>query len=353
LNDEAGSRMRTADFRSDNVATIAPEILQAIMRANTGSAPPYGEDETTRRVDAAYSELFGAPVRVFPVATGTAANALSLALLTPPWGAVYGHAGAHAHTSECGALEFASGGAKFVPIGGDAGKVSPTELADALADSGVGQTSRVQPAVLTLTQATELGTVYRRDELAALCALAKTHRLRIHMDGARFANAIATLGCTPAAITRELGIDVLSFGVTKNGGMSGDAIVLFDAALAAQLSFRLRRAGHVWSKMRFAAVQLLAYVEQDLWLRLAARANAQARRLAAGLRALPGVRLAADVEANEIFAELPPAAFAALEANAVLLRRRKGNFARLVCRFDTSDDDVALALQTMHRHLEQ
>ena len=343
--------MRSIDFRSDNVAGIAPEILRAIAQASTGTAPPYGEDDTSREVDARYSELFGAPVRVFPVATGTAANALSLALITPPWGAIYCHPAAHVHTSECGATEYSSGGAKLIPVDGGAGRISVAALAEALADSGVGQTSRAQPAALTLTQATELGTVYRPAELRALCAMAKAHGLRVHIDGARFANALATLGCSPASITRELGVDVMSFGVTKNGGMSCDAIVLFDPALAAALSFRLRRAGHTWSKMRFAATQLLAYVDDGLWLRLAARANAQASRFAAGLCDLPGIRLAADVEANEIFVELPASAFAGLQASGVLLRRRGNNLARLVCRFDTTDDDVDHALAALRRHV--
>ena len=333
------------DFRSDNVATAAPEILAAIADANRGTATAYGGDELSRRLDERFSELFETPTRVFPVATGTAANALSLASITPPWGAVYCSEVAHVHTSEAGATEFFSSGAKLVPLPGNDFKIAASALERALADAGVGQTHRSQPAAVTFTQATEYGTLYDPDELAALCAIARRRGVKIHIDGARFANAVAALGTTPAAITWRLGADLMSFGATKNGALLCDAIVMFRPELATELPFRLRRSGQVWSKMRFAAVQLLGYVEGGLWLRLAARANALASRLGNGIRELPVARLVAPVQANEVFVELPGVAIEALAGKGLLFHRRGSNVIRLVCRFDGTEEEIDRGLE--------
>jgi threonine aldolase len=350
-SDRQSSSDGPVDFRSDNVATAAPEILAAIADANRGTATAYGGDELSRRLDARFSELFETPVRVFPVATGTAANALSLASITPSWGAVYCSEVAHAHTSEAGATEFFSGGAKLVPLPGENFKISVSALERALADAGVGQTHRSQPAAVTFTQATEYGTLYSPDDLSALCSIARRHGVSIHMDGARFANAVAALGTTPAAITWRLGVDVMSFGATKNGALLCDAIVVFRPELAAELPFRLRRSGQVWSKMRFAAVQLLAYVESGLWLRLAARANALAARLGGGIGTLPSARLVAPVEANEVFVELPEQAIENLASLGLLFHRRGSKVIRLVCRFDGTEQEVDRGLDMFRRTL--
>ena len=339
------------DFRSDNVATASPEILAAIADANRGTATAYGGDDMSRQLDARFSELFERAVRVFPVATGTAANALSLASITPPWGAVYCSEVAHVHTSEAGATEFFSGGAKLVPLPGDSFKISAGAFELALADAGVGQTHRSQPAAVTFTQATEYGTLYSPNELSALCSIARRHGVRIHMDGARFSNAVAALGTTPAEITWRLGADVMSFGATKNGALLCDAIVVFRPELAAELSFRLRRSGQVWSKMRFAAVQLLAYVEGGLWLRLAARANALAARLGSEISKLPVVRLVAPVEANEVFVELPERAIETLAGEGLLFHRRGRSVVRLVCRFDGTEQEIDKGLDIFRRTL--
>jgi len=340
---------RTVDFRSDNVATVSPEILAALAGANAGPQAAYGEDQYSRALDERFSALFGTEVKVFPVSTGTAANALALAACARPWGGIFCYEHAHIHTAEGGATEMFSGGAKLVTLPGDGFRLQAPDLARALAQAGVGQRHRPQPDAISLTQATEHGTVYRLDELQAIGALARQHGLRLHMDGARFANALATLGCSPAAMTRQVGVDILSFGATKNGGMNAEAIVVFDPALVEGLAYRLRRAGQTWSKMRYAAVQLLAYVEDDLYLRSARRANALARRLADGLARCPPARLVAPVEADIVLVELPERVIAALTAEGFLFHRRSPTRIRLVSRFDAREEEVDLLLAALAR----
>ena len=251
------------NLRSDNVAGIAPEILAAIEAANAGTALSYGADPITARLQDVFAELFETRCFVQPVATGTATNALALALIAPPYGAVYCTDVGHVHDSECGAGEFYTGGAKIVPLAREHGRLRPDARA-ALERAGIGHSGRVQPAALNLTQATERGTVYRLDELDELIGVARAYGMRVHMDGARFANAIAALGCRPADVTWRRGVDVLSFGATKNGAMGAEAVVVFTAELADPLRFRARRAGQVFSKMRFISAQLEAYVHVAL-----------------------------------------------------------------------------------------
>jgi threonine aldolase len=339
------------DFRSDNTGRAAPEIIAALAVANEGTAAGYGGDEWTALLQRRFSEVFETSVRVFPVATGTAANALALAALSPPWGAVYCSEQAHVNTSEANATGFFGGGAKLTPVAGPHGKIDAAALGAVLATAGTGQTHRSQPAAVTMTQASDLGAVYSLDEIRAVTALAKTHGIKAHMDGARFANALARLGCSPAELTWRSGIDVLSFGATKNGGLLCDAIVVFTPDAAPSLAVQLRRAGQVWSKMRFAAAQLLAYVEDGLYLRNARQANAIAERIASGLRDLQGVTPLAPVEANEIFLQLPAAAMDGLEADGVRFFRRPGNIARFVCRFDATVEEADALLASLRRHL--
>src|SRR5580765_3662163 len=300
------------DYRSDNTGRAAPQILEALVEANTGTALGYGADEWTARLQERFSELFETRVRVFPVATGTAANALSLAAVSPSWGLVYCSEAAHINTSEANAAGFFGGGLKLVPVAGTHARIGAYALAQTLAGVQPGQLHRGQPAAVNLTQASDLGTVYRLDEIRAITEIARARGLRVHMDGARFANALARLGCSPAEMTWSAGVDVLSFGVTKNGGLLCDAIVVFSPDVVPALAIQLRRAGQVWSKMRFAAAQLLAYVEDGLWLRLAQASNAAAARIAAGTLDLPGLRLIAPVEANELFLETSSAVLDAL-----------------------------------------
>ncbi|MGH7057253.1 MAG: threonine aldolase family protein, partial [Acetobacteraceae bacterium] len=288
---------RTIDFRSDNVGRASPEILEAIATANHGTDASYGADATSAELERRFSELFETPVKVFPVATGTAANAIGLAAMARPYGGIYCYREAHILTSEGQASEMFSGGARLIGLDGEGFRIATRELEAKLAAAPLGQRHKPQPDAVSVTQASEYGTVYRLDELAELGRITRHYKLRFHMDGARLANALATLGLSPAAMTWRAGVDVLSFGATKNGGLSSDAIVVFDHGLAEGLSYRLRRAGQTWSKMRFQAAQLLAYVEGGLYLRTAAAANALARRLATGLSRIPAVSVIAPVEA--------------------------------------------------------
>ena len=339
------------NFRSDNVATVSPDILRAICAANEGPAASYGDDAYSTALNRRFSELFERDVTVFPVATGTAANALALSACTRPYGAIYCHEEAHIHTSEAAATEAFTGGAKLVPLPGEAYRLGADGLRSALAGAGRGVRNRSQPDAVSITQASEYGTVYRLAEVEAIGAAAREADLWFHMDGARFANALATLGCSPADVTWRAGVDILSFGATKNGAMSADAIVVFEPELAEPLSYYLRRAGQTWSKMRFAAAQLLAYVEGDLFLRLARHANALAMRFADGLENVPGLRLVAPVEANLVFIHLPDDAIEALAATGLRFGRRGPGVIRLVTRFDSTEREVDEVLALVRRTL--
>jgi len=292
-----------SNFASDNVTAMAPEILTALAAANEGPAMPYGADPVTARLRERFNELFETEVTVFPVATGTAANVLGLSLLTPPYGAVYCHRDAHIAVDECGAPEFYSGGAKLVTIDGAAGKLAPQGLVAAIGGAGV--VHHVQPAAVSITQASEAGTLYTPSQIAGISEVARGHKLGLHMDGARFANAIAALGCSPAEVTWKAGVDVLAFGATKNGAMAAEAVVIFRPELAREFEFRRKRGGHLFSKGRFLSAQLEAYLTDDLWLHNAKHANALAARLGEGLSALPGITLHHPVEANMLFLRLP------------------------------------------------
>jgi threonine aldolase len=339
------------DYRSDNTGRAAPQLLEALIGANQGTALGYGGDTWTASLQQRFSELFETAVRVFPVATGTAANALALASLAPSWGIVYCSEVAHINTAEANATGFFGGGIKLTAIGGAHGKIGAGPLAEALAAIAPGQLHRGQPAAVSLTQATDLGAVYTLDEIRAVARVAKERGLKLHMDGARFANAVARRGCSPADLTWRSGIDVMSFGATKNGGALCDAVVVFSPDIADGLAVQLRRAGQVWSKMRFASAQLMAYVENGLWLDMARASNATAARIAAELRDVPAARLLAPVEANEIFLELPGAVMDALEADGFQFYRRTKTLARFVCRFDTTEAEADALVAALRRYL--
>ena len=331
------------DFRSDNVTGACPEIMRALDEANRGSVSSYGDDEWSRGLEPAFAALFETPVRVFPVATGSAANSLGLAALTPPWGAIYCHRHAHIEEDECGAPEFYTGGAKLVLIDGEHGRIGAEALAETLAQAGTGVQHHVQPAAVSLTQASESGTCYRPAELAAIAEVCRRHSLPLHMDGARFANAVRFLNCSPAEASWRAGVDVLSFGATKNGALAAEAVVFFKPELADDFLYRRKRAGHLFSKMRFLSAQLAAYLQDGLWLRNAAQANAMAQRLAAGLIKLRGAVLEHPVEANEVFVTLPEAVIRALQTAGFLFHRWGGPTAttiRLVTAFNTDPASV-------------
>ncbi|MDI3470693.1 MAG: Low-specificity L-threonine aldolase [Pseudolabrys sp.] len=291
-------------FASDNAAGIAPAILDAIAKANDGYALGYGNDDWTRRVEHRFAEMFEREVAVFLVPAGTVANALALAHVTPPWGAVLCHKDAHIATDECGAPEFFGGGIKLVGLPGTAGKISPETLRSALDQGEWGGPHHVTPAALSLSQATESGTIYRASEIKELSDIAHAHRLAVHIDGARLGNALARMNVSPAEATWKAGVDLLSFGATKGGAMGAEAIVFFDPARGAHMADRRKRGGALLSKHRFIAAQLEAFLAGGLWLKLARHANDMADRLAAGLSAA-GCAPVWPVEANEVFAPIP------------------------------------------------
>ncbi len=297
------------NFRSDNTAPAAAEILAALSAVNEKPAPAYGEDQWSKRLDESFSALFERDVRVFTVASGTAANAISVASLTPSWGAVLCHREAHIECDECGAAEFYSGGAKLVLIDGAAAKITPEALEEGIARNARGIHS-VVPSALSISETTERGAVYRPEEIAALSAIVKRAGLGLHMDGARFGNAVAALGCKPADITWRAGVDLLSFGATKNGALAAEAIVCFDPARAEEIARRRKRSGHLFSKGRYVAAQLLAYVEAGFWLKLAERANGLAKRLGEAA----GAHVSVPVESNQVFIKPGATALAKLRA---------------------------------------
>jgi threonine aldolase len=333
------------NFISDNAYGAAPEILAALARANDGTDSSYGDDKISKRVTEKLSALFERQVAVFPVATGTAANSLTLATLTPHYGAILCHEGAHIYADECGAPAFFSGGAQLVPLAGPNGKLTPEILRTALKNFHRGDVHQVQPLTISITQATERGTVYSPGEVQAIGAFAKAQKMVLHMDGARFANAIAHLGCKPADVTWRAGVDAMSFGLTKNGAIAAEAVVFFDPARAADFEFRRKRGGHLFSKMRFVSAQIEAMLEGDLWLRLARQANATAQLLAKGLAELPGFSIENPVEANEVFCRLPSKqAASALQATGAKFYIwppvSDSPLIRLVCSFATAEKDV-------------
>ncbi len=344
------------NFASDNAAGIAPPILDAICRTNQGFALGYGNDTVTERLGARLADLFEHDVATFLVSTGTAANALALAQIVPPWGAVLCHEECHLAADECGAPEFFGGGLKVIGLAGEAGKISPQALEAALARGPWGGPHHVTASALSLTQATEAGTVYRPDEIRRLADVAHRHGLGVHMDGARFANALVRLGVSAAEATWRSGVDVLSLGATKGGAMAAEAVILFDRSRGLGMAERRKRAGHLVSKHRFVAAQLDAFVAGGLWLELARHANAMADRLAQGL-VRAGLRLAWPVEANEVFAILPRPLDAVLRAAGAsyyewstrslppdIVVGEDQVLVRLVASFATSDDDVGKLL---------
>lgn len=340
-------------FASDNTSGAAPEIMAAVVAANDGYAPSYGDDAAMEIARARVRAAFEAPeAAVFLVATGTAANALALATLAPPWSAIWCHREAHVEMDECNAPEFYTGGAKLALIDGAHGKIDPAALAAALAAAPAG-VHHAQPGALSLTNVTELGGVYTPDEIARLTAPAHARGLRCHLDGARLANALVATGATPAEMTWKAGIDAVSFGGSKNGCMGVEAVILFDPASAWEFALRRKRGAHLFSKHRFLSAQMAAYLDGGLWLDLAHRANAAAARLVGGLAALPGAVLVHPAEANMIFATLPRAMRDAARAAGAMFHdwaeaEGPAPQVRLVCSWSTSEADIVAFLAACH-----
>lgn len=328
------------NFCSDNVSGASPEIVQALAQVNSGPSMPYGDDETTKRAIVRLQELFETDAEILFMATGSSANALALATMAPPYGSIYCHPESHVNVDECGAPEFFTNGAKLVPVPGDEGKMTPAALEQAI--TGAGVVHHTQPAAVSVTQVTEAGTLYTLDEVAEIAKVCRSHELKLHMDGARFANAVDALGCSPAEASHRLGVDALSFGATKNGALCAEAVLFFDRDLAREAGYRRKRAGHLFSKMRFLSAQFDAYLTDDLWRRNARHANAMAARLAEGLGALNGVAFEFPVQANELFVRLPIPMIEGLLADDFMFYRwePEGSLVRMVTAFDTDPGDV-------------
>ena len=305
------------NFASDNVEGASRKVLDALLRANDGPAPAYGADSWTKRVEARFAEIFEREVSVFLVGTGTAANALAVAAAVMPWGSCLCHAEAHIADDECGAPEFFSHGAKLIGVEGVGGRLDAGAIRVKL-DSLPDHVKQMPAQLVSISQATEAGLVYGTDDLATIGDLCRERGLSLHMDGARFTNALVRLGASPAEMTWKAGIDILSFGATKNGCIAAEAVVVFAPRLAESLAYRRKRAGQTFSKARFLAAQLEAYLEGDHWLGNARHANEMAANLSVGLAALPGVRLAWPTDANAVFAILPKALDARLRAAGAL-----------------------------------
>jgi threonine aldolase len=326
-------------FASDNYAGICPEAWAAMAEANLGHEPGYGDDAWTARAADLIRELFETDCEVFFVFNGTSANSLSLASLGQSYHSIVCHEVAHVETDECGAPEFFSNGMKVLTVPGADGKVTPAALERVARRRD--DVHYPKPRAVSLTQATELGSVYGPDELKAIWATARSLGLRIHMDGARFANAVAELGVAPKEITWQAGVDVLCFGGTKNGMAVGEAVVFFDRELAREFDYRCKQAGQLASKMRFLSAPWVGMLKDGAWLRNARHANAMARRLEEALRGLPGVKLLHRRQANSVFAELPAPVRDGLRARGW----RFYDFiawggARLMCSWDTTEEDV-------------
>jgi threonine aldolase len=302
------------NFRSDNESPAAPAIMTALQEANRGSAWAYADDDWSKRLDAAFSELFETPTTVIPVSTGTVANSIALATVTPPWGSVYCHRTAHILNDEGGAPEFFGDGLRLVPVDGPEGKFSAEELKRLVrANEGHGVHS-YQPGAVSLTQCTERGTVYQPQEIESVCRAAAELGMATHMDGARFANAIASLGRRPGEVSWRAGVELMSFGASKNGCLAAEALLLFGRPELREHAERLRkRGGHLLSKMRYVSAQLLAYVENGLWLDLAGHANGQAAHFAEAVQKHPDAELEFEVQANEVFVRWSAQGFRQLE----------------------------------------
>ena len=332
------SLTRTRNFASDNTAGICPEALEAMLEANTGHSSAYGTDHYTREVCDLFRDLFETDCEVFFTFNGTAANSLALAQMCQPYHSVICHELAHVETDECGAPEFYSGGSKILTVDGGDGKVSPEcveEMTHRRSDLHY-----PKPRVLSMTQSTEVGTVYKPDEIKELGAICHGLGLKVHMDGARFANAVAHLGCQPKDITWKAGVDALCFGGTKNGLAVGESLLFFNKGLAEDFEYRCKQAGQLCSKMRFLSAPWLGMLKDDVWLKYGKHANQCARRLDTGMREI-GLKVLYPVESNGVFVEMPKRLMAGLHVRGwQFYDFIAAGGCRLMCSWDTSDEEI-------------
>ena len=334
------TKRERVEFASDNVTGACPEVLEAIIKANEGDRTPYGNDEISKNLQDKFSEIFEKEVIVFPTSSGTAANALALSTMTPSFGNIYCHKLSHINVDECGAPEFYTGGAKLVNLNGVNGKITAEELNKSI--SGKGVVHHTQPSSVSITQLCETGEAYELDEIKKISIIAHNHKLNMHMDGARFANALVSLDCSPAEMTWKSGIDVLSFGATKNGCLAAEAIIFFKPELVGNLPFLMKRAGHLLSKMSFVSAQLDAYITNEVWLRNAKHANAMGKKLSQGLDQHKNIELAYPTEANEIFVKIPKDIIDQLNSEGYKINDDEwdGKAVRLVTAWNTTLSDI-------------
>ena len=347
MSDKIKTKRKRVKFASDNVSGACPEVLESIIKANNGIAPPYGNDEISGILQEKFSKIFEKDVVVYPTASGTASNALALSALSPVFGNIYCHKFSHINVDECGAPEFYTGGAKLVPLKGTDGKITPDELEKNI--GGFGIVHHTQPSIVSITQATETGEVYTLDQIKKISDIAHKNKLKLHMDGARFANALVSLDVSPAEMTWKSGIDILSFGATKNGCIAAEAIVIFNKDLVGNLPFLLKRSGHLLSKMRFVSAQLDAYISNDVWLKNAKNANKMAKKLSDGLISTNQVKLEYPTEANEVFVKLPKKMVEHLNSEEYMMSEDEleGKTVRLVTAWNTKSNEVDEFLNTI------
>lgn len=333
-------------FASDNYSGVCPEAWDALQAANSGHAPAYGDDEWTQKASDMIRDLFEIDCEVFFVFNGTAANSLSISSMCKSYHSILCADSSHVETDECGAPEFFSNGTKLLLLKTQNGKIAPDTI-----EYMVKRRTDIhfpKPKVLSLTQATEVGTVYKVDELRPVMAMARKHNLSVHMDGARFANATATLGLAPKSFTWEVGVDVLCFGGTKIGMPIGDAVVFFRKELAEEFAWRCKQAGQLCSKMRFISAGWVGMLENDAWLKHARHSNAMAQKLYEKMKPLPGVNILFEPTANSIFAELNPQTAESLRADGWRFYDFIGNGSRFMCSWDTTDQDIDDLVQAIH-----
>ncbi|ADZ89614.1 threonine aldolase family protein [Marinomonas mediterranea] len=337
-------------FTSDNIAGASDSVLAAIVKAAQGNAMPYGNDEGTVQVTNMLADLFECEVDVFLVSTGTAANVLSLSAMTPQWGNVFCHQESHLLNDESSAPEFFTGGARLVGLGGANAKIDPLQLRKA-ATQKIGDVHTCQPGALSLSQVTEVGSVYSLEEIKALTDIAKEVGIATHMDGARFANALVALKCSPAEMTWKAGIDIVSFGATKNGVMAAEAIVVFNRELVKNLDVLRKRGGHLHSKMRLLSSQMAAYLTDELWLKNAMHANEMMALMQDGLCGIPEIKINTPAQANMLFCTLPDGMEDYLKSKGFAFYggRWESGVVRLVTSFRTLKEDVEAFVESARR----
>ena len=337
-------------FASDNVTGACPEVMDAVVDANSGIATSYGDDEWSSRLQTKLSEIFETDVEVFLAVSGTASNALALSALAPVFGKIYCHELSHINTDECGAPELFTGGAKLIPMRSSNGRIKANELAETI--RGSGNVHVTQPSVVSITQSCETGTVYQLDEIKAISKIARKHKMSVHMDGARFANALVSLDVSPAEMTWKSGVDVLTLGGTKNGCLAAEAIIFFKPDMVGNFPYLHKRSGQLLSKMRFISSQLEAYVTDDLWIRNAQHANSMAKILSEGLNAFSNIELAYPTQSNEVFVYLPRELIDYLNNAGYDINEEEldGKAVRFVTAWNSELKDVDRLLEVIKQH---